>query len=304
MSEQQVKKLFQGITDIDDDIIEEAQTSPPVKRIPVWRRWGAIAACLCLVALVGTLAWRSAEPPNAPDAQGGPVLGMDESDTGDEIDGAAGCATLPGGITPMLRVDDTLYQWTGLSVRHFLDPGGSFYSSGDGVTYLPEGYQPCGDISGVTQETPTEDLQLQAGFEASGTVFVSEDRPAVIYVLMTTDWFEDSYVRFTSDALGKNELLSWQGRTYRLSIDFDVCKPLEELPEGCELIGNLHFVGNDSIPTGDLETNNMSDVHGKPFEGREVYAIPGGNSTLYVYEHHYWREGDYPTWRECHLWEP
>lgn len=98
--------------------------------------------------------------------------------------------------------------------------------------------------------------------------------------------------------------MSWHGQMYRLSIDFDACKPLEELPEGCEIIGNLHYVGADSIPAGDLETNNRSDVYAKPFEGREVYAIPGDDSTLYVYEHHYWAKGDYPTWRECHLWEP
>ena len=189
-------------------------------------------------------------------------------------------------------------------MRIFLYPGFPVSASDDGLTYLPEGYHPCGDISGITQETPVDDLQLQAGFEASGTVFVSEDHPAVVYVLMTTDWFESFYVRFVSDALGENELLSWQGRMYRLSINSDVCKPLETLPEGCELIGNLHFVGNDSIPTGDLETNNSWDTYGNFFEGREVYAIPGDDSTLYVYEHHYWREGDYPAWRECHLWEP
>ena len=214
-----------------------------------------------------------------------------------------GC-TLPGGFAPVLRVGGTLYEWSQMSVRLFLDPSGSYCSSGDGSTYLPEGFQPCGEISGITLDTPTTDLQLQAGFEASGTVFASEEHPAVVYVLMTTDWFENSYVRFVSDALGGNELLSWHGQMYRLSIDFDACKPLEELPEGCEIIGNLHYVGADSIPAGDLETNNRSDVYAKPFEGQEVYAIPGDDSTLYVYEHHYWAKGDYPTWRECHLWEP
>ncbi len=260
MNEKQAKKLFQGITGIDDDIIEEAQTAPPVKRAPIRRRWGAVAACLCLALLAGVLAWRSARADNTP---------------------ATGGSTMPGGISPVLMVDGTLYEWARMAV-------------------LPGGYQPYGDISGVTQETPTEDLQLKAGFEASGTVFVSEDHPAVVYVLMTTDWIENRYVRFTSDALGNNELLSWQGRMYRLSLGGDVCT---ELPEGCELIGNLHFVGIDCIPAGELETNHITDCHGKAFEGREVYAIPGDDSTLYVYEHRYWREGDFPSWRICPLWE-
>lgn len=309
MSERQAAKLFQGVTGIDDDIIEEALTAPPAsKKASVWRRWGMVAACLCLTALAGMWIWRSTgasdTPLHIPD---GSVTGTDVFITNGpdgmgEIDGG-GC-TLPGGFAPVLRVGDTLYEWTRISVRLFLDPSGSCCSSGDGSTYLPEGYQPLGEIGGITRELPSENLQLQAGFEASGTVFVSEEHPAVVYVLMTTDWFEDSYVRFVSDALGGNELLSWHGQMYRLSIDFDACKPLEELPEGCELIGNLHYVGDDSIPTGDLETNNRSDVHAKPFDGREVYAIPGDNSTLYVYEHHYWAKGDYPTWRECRLWEP
>lgn len=177
-------------------------------------------------------------------------------------------------------------------------------AKGDGSTYLPEGFQPCGEVSGVTLEAPTENLQLQAAFEASGTVFVSEEYPTAVYDLMTTDWFDGSYVRFVSDALGGNELLSWQGRLYRLSIDYDVCKPLKELPEGCELVGSLHCVGIDSVPTSDLETNGNQGSYAKPLEGRKVYAIPGDDSTLYVYEHHYWAKGDYPTWRECHLWEP
>lgn len=291
MSEKQVKKLFQGITGIDGDIVEEARTAPPVKKAPI-RRWGAVAACICLALLAGALAWRSAPGESVPGENAPAADGIPRVDGGSPL----------GDITPTLRVGGTLYRWTGMSKQVFLESGvATIY--GDGSTYLPEGYQSCGDISGVTRETPSGDLQLQAEFEASGSVFVSEDYPAVVYVLMTTSWFENSYVRFASDALGENELLSWQGRMYRLSIGTGVCPALEELPEGCEQVGSLHFVGKDSIPTGDLETNRMSDSYGRPFEGREVYAIPGDDSALYVYEHHYWREGDYPTWLKCPVWD-
>ncbi len=56
MNEKQVKKLFQCISGIDGDIVEEALSAPTVKKAPVRRRWGAVAACLCLALLVGVLA--------------------------------------------------------------------------------------------------------------------------------------------------------------------------------------------------------------------------------------------------------
>ncbi len=44
------KQLFDGITHVDEDLIEDAQTAPLKKRSSLWLRWGAMAACLCLVA--------------------------------------------------------------------------------------------------------------------------------------------------------------------------------------------------------------------------------------------------------------
>lgn len=53
MSEKETIKLFNGITGIDDDLIEEAQTSKLYKKkqTPIWRKWGAVAASFCLVAV-------------------------------------------------------------------------------------------------------------------------------------------------------------------------------------------------------------------------------------------------------------
>lgn len=293
-NEEKAVKLFGGVTDVGDDLIEEAGTARVRKKISEWKR--ELVAGLCLIALAGAGVWLwmgrldgPITPDLPPDNYAAP--------------GAAGASRLPGGITPVLRVGGTLYEWTGLAQRVFLDDGGSYSIMGTSDTYLPEGYESCGEITAVSTEEPMEDLQLQAGFEATGTVFVSEEYPAVVYVLMTTDWFENMFVRFASDELGNNELLSWQGRTYRLSIGTGASEVVEELPEGCELVGTLHFVGDDSIPAGDLETNCRSDSYGKPVEGREVYAVPGDDSVLYVYERQYWREGDYPAWLACHLWE-
>ena len=273
MNEQKAVRLFRVIADIGDDLVDDAKAPPASAKKPVWRRWGALAACLCLIALAGAGVWRwlghLTPSANSPDP---------------------GCDMLPGRITPVLRVGDTLYEWAGLS-------------------RLPEGFYEYGTISSVTEEEPTEDLQLQAGFEASGTVFVSEEYPAVVYVLMHTDWFaeEGSYIRFASDALGNNELISWQGRAYHFSYYYSDSPVLEVLPEGCEPIGHLHYVGADSIPAGDLETNRRGDDYGKPLEGRKAYAAPGDDSVLYVYEPQYWQEDGgsawHPFWRVCRLWE-
>lgn len=57
--DEKVVKLFQGVTDVGDDLIEEAGTVRKRKKITPWRGV-AIAACLCL-ALVGT-AFAAANP--------------------------------------------------------------------------------------------------------------------------------------------------------------------------------------------------------------------------------------------------
>ncbi|MDE6261019.1 MAG: hypothetical protein K2M42_09220 [Oscillospiraceae bacterium] len=296
-NEEKAVRLFCAISDIGDDLVDDAKMPPANAKAPAWRRWGALAACLCLIALAGAGVWHwmgQFDGPLPPDPDLPP----------------AACDTLPGGITPVLRVGDTLYEWTGMSVEPFLDGSGSYSSMGGGTTYLSEGFREYGEISGVTVEEPTEDLQLQAGFEASGTVFVSKEYPAVVYVLLHTDWFaeEGSYVRFVSDALGNNELVSWHGRAYHFSYYYSDSPVLEVLPEGCEPIGHLHYVGDNSIPAGDLETNRRSDDYAKPLEGRKVYAVPGDDSVLYVYEPRYRQENGHsawhPFWRVCRLWEP
>lgn len=310
ISEPKAVRLFRAITDIGDDLVEDAEAPPAGAKRPAWRRWGALAACLCLSALAGAGVWRwmgqfdDPITPDLPSATANTQIADDPIPDQPPNDFGAG-STLPSRITPVLRVNGTLYRYTGMSAELFLDPSGSYCVMGDGSTYLPEGYEPCGEIGGVTAQEPAEDFQLQAGFEASGTVFASREHPAVVYALLHTDWSPQggAFVRFVSEELGDNELLTWQGRTYRFSIGTGLSELVEELPEGCELVGKLRFVGDDSIPAGDLETNCRGDSYAKPLEGREVYAVPGDDSALYLYEHHYWAQGDYPAWRVCHLWE-
>ena len=43
--------LLSAIGDIDDDLIAEAAEIRPVRRIPLWAKYTAAAACLCLCTL-------------------------------------------------------------------------------------------------------------------------------------------------------------------------------------------------------------------------------------------------------------
>lgn len=207
----------------------------------------------------------------------------------------------PKGLRPMMMVNGKLYRCTGF---HYPDVsiGSTVSMFEDCSTILPEGYIAIGEISGITEEVPSVDLQLRAGFEATGTVFTNEQTPEVIYVLMTTDSYSDYYVRFASDDLHDNECISYQGRQYRINIRDDICEKIKELPEECVLIGELKYIGSDTIPLDDLETNRIADGYSKALNGREVFADPNDPSILYVYEHQYWKQGDYPAWRVCRLW--
>ncbi len=63
MSREQEKKLFDAITGIRDDLIEQAQDTKPKAARPKWKTWGVIAACAVLVAgLGGAMVWRNLSP--------------------------------------------------------------------------------------------------------------------------------------------------------------------------------------------------------------------------------------------------
>ncbi len=68
MKDERSKKLYDGITHIDDDLIEAAQADTPVRRTRPWVKWAALAACLVIVAVSALTLWPSAgtNRPQAP----------------------------------------------------------------------------------------------------------------------------------------------------------------------------------------------------------------------------------------------
>jgi len=228
----------------------------------------------------------------------GPILDYENN----EISSARGWfGDFPNGLRPMMMVNGKLYRCTGKSLKLSIQDS-KVYLTGAARNILPDGYTAIGEISGITEEVPSEELQLRAAFEASGTVFTNDQTPEAIYVQMTALSYTDDYIRFVSDDLHDNECISYHGKLYRFLPDYDICELIKELPENCVQIGTLKYIGDDTIPRNDLETNCISDSYSYLIDGREVYADPNDDCLLYVYEHHYWAEGDYPAWRVCKLW--
>ena len=54
------EKLYDSLTNVREDFVEEAQGATSAKR-PAWVRWCALAACLCLL-VVGTVVWKPWSP--------------------------------------------------------------------------------------------------------------------------------------------------------------------------------------------------------------------------------------------------
>ena len=54
------EKLYDSLTNVREDFVEEAQGATSAKR-PAWVRWRALAACLCLL-VVGTVVWKPWSP--------------------------------------------------------------------------------------------------------------------------------------------------------------------------------------------------------------------------------------------------
>ena len=193
---------------------------------------------------------------------------------------------LPKGLRPSLLVNGKLYRWTG----------------SHNIT-LPQGYEALGPISGITEEVPTKERQLRAGFFAIGTVYTNPETPEVVYALMTGDWLVKEYVRFVTDDLMDDACIIYGQQPYCFRPFTEHCEIIRELPETCVSVGRLHYVGMDEVPVHDLETNCARDNDNKSMENREVLVDPNNSRVIYVYYHMYWSQGDYPAWVVCPLWE-
>ena len=248
---------------------------------PTWKKFLYAAAFVCLM-LAGFLLVFSMR--NKPDPSCSPL----------------------GDVMPQILVEDTVYYWAGLSSK-YIDgdvPGRAVTTSADGSTYLPEGFTEYGAFLATINTPPTENLQMQADFPAFGTVYRNPDAPEVIYILLTTDWLENDYIRFASRQIYDGDRIAWNGKQYHAGFLNGRSELVDELPENAVSIGTLHFIGEDYMPQKDLETNSIIDNHGMSLEGREVFADSNDPEHIYVYSTHLSSGGKYwkcPLWKESYI---
>ena len=67
------KDLYKGFNEVDSDILERSETVFKNKKKPVWLKWGAIAACLCLVVSIAIPVLHHKGGPDTQDPYDSPV---------------------------------------------------------------------------------------------------------------------------------------------------------------------------------------------------------------------------------------
>ena len=88
---------------------------------------------------------------------------------------------LPGGIRPEIMLNGKLYYRDQFAYPMRTSISGEVYIDATGDTALPKGYTQIGQITSVTNKTPTENCWLKAGFSATGNIYANKDTPEVIY---------------------------------------------------------------------------------------------------------------------------
>lgn len=183
-----------------------------------------------------------------------------------------------------------IYHSTGIGRYEYL-PGGEMvaYGNSPGTAYLPEGFAQHGPSTEVDRRPQADGETFGVG---EGIIYTNPDAPETVYiravVVSPTYHTETShYIRFVSDALWNGEnLIRWNGSDYRMTEEV-----LDVLPDGCTELGRLCFVGRDTLPKLDLETNSLTYGEGRLTDGRKVYE---GDGKLYV-QITVWRSGSEQT---------
>ena len=74
------KKLLEAVGEVNDSYVEEAAGYQKSRKAPLWLRWGAVAACLCVAAVSGAVLLRGNEgltPDPAPVEVTNPIITVD-----------------------------------------------------------------------------------------------------------------------------------------------------------------------------------------------------------------------------------
>ncbi len=69
MKERETSKLYNSVTNVDNQFVEEAQRNTKKKKNG-WLKWGAMAACLAIMVAIGTFIPRQTTDPTPPNQDG------------------------------------------------------------------------------------------------------------------------------------------------------------------------------------------------------------------------------------------
>lgn len=238
---------------IAPEYIEEAEIKPK-RRKKQWTKWFAAAACICILAGV-VLSVDFYEPPQEPES------------------------SVPGEVPPNLTEN---------GIKYFISPyADSVYKE------LPEGFAYAGETDAggfencpyyVNPDMPEwvfvyHEVRTNGEVDSSGTIIPAEPH--------------DAYVRYVDERLRGKDLVCvrgdyyismWSAKPYgdNPDVSAEYYDEVEtkygvriegEPPEGFVLMGTTEFSGHDTVPKGNLVSN----------EGEfEVYANPDIPEIIYV----------------------
>ena len=151
------EKLYEVLGDINEGYVKESKEYRRANKSALLR-WGAVAACLCLI-IVGALVWRD---DSSPSGSGGTLMGADE-------------------IYPTVMVDGKLYEWRrGAAICDSLPDGSVYY----------------GEVTHSAVQTPSENCEFVSVFPVSGQIYTVPDDGECVYLLLTSVWMSETVVVF------------------------------------------------------------------------------------------------------------
>ena len=248
------KDLYHGFNEVDDDILERSESASQRKKKPVWRKWGVLAACLCLVAAfaIPTVFHQPAESPSDTMASGdGPSSLV--------VNGTSYV------ISSYLAVTDALpdgFVYTGeASVGGFEEC--PFYTNPDMPEWIYVYHEVMTDgtvdATGTLNRTDPHNTYVRyvdARLRGKDLVCYNGE----YYISM---WSAEPYGDFPDVS---NEFINTMESAYGIRIEGDA-------PDGFVSAGIAEFSGYDTIPRGTLSSN----------EGAyEVYVNPNKPDVILV----------------------
>ncbi len=231
-----VPRVVTAMNYLDDDLISDAIEYSPKKKKPVWMKWSALAACLCLVVVTAF----SLFTPPAEEPQEGTDFGLPANFT------SSGSTYF---ISPYLVSFEVL-------------PNG--FSKAGEVEISGIGKCPYFVNSNMPEWIYVyHEIRTRGEVDATGTLINTE--PHLAYVRYVDERLrgkdllcvgDKMYISMWSVNLYETPDITWE---YHDAIDEEYGNRIEGMPpEGFELAGIAEFSGYDSVPSGELTMNTDS----------------------------------------------